>query len=48
MKSLLSTERVPLTTCDFTPILPYPATQYDTIYTCMKNFQDILKQLELP
>ena len=48
IKSLLSTERVTLTTCAFTPILPYPATQYGTIYTCMKNFQDILKQRELP
>ena len=48
IKSLLSTERVTLTTCAFTPILPYPVTQYDTIYTGMKNFQDILKQPELP
>ena len=28
----------------FTPLLPYPATEYDTIYTCMKKFQDILHQ----
>ena len=47
IKSLLSTERVTLTTCAFTPTLPYPATQYDTTYTRMKNFQDILKQREL-
>ena len=32
----------------FYPILPYPTTQFDTIYTCMKKFQDILKQRELP
>jgi len=28
----------------FTPIIPYPATEFDTIFTCMKNFQDVLKQ----
>ena len=31
----------------FTPILPYPATQYDSIYTTMINFQDGLHQLNL-
>ena len=31
----------------FTPILPYPATQYDSIYTSMVNFQDVLHQLNL-
>ena len=31
----------------FTPILPYPATQYDSIYTTMINFQDVLHQLNL-
>ena len=33
IQSLLSTERVTLTACAFTPILPYPTTQDDTIYT---------------
>jgi len=28
----------------FTPILPYPATEYDTIFTSMINFQDVLNQ----
>lgn len=28
----------------FTPIIPYPATEYDTIFTCMRNFQDVLLQ----
>lgn len=28
----------------FTPILPYVATEYDTIYTVMCNFQDVLIQ----
>ena len=48
IKSLLSKQKVSLTISSFTPILPYPATQFDTICTCMENFQDILKQRELP
>lgn len=28
----------------FTPIVPHPATEYDTIFTCMLNFQDVLEQ----
>ena len=28
----------------FTPTIPYPATDFDTIYTCMINFQDVLLQ----
>ena len=31
----------------FTPIIPYPATYFDTIYTCMVNFQDVLSQKDL-
>ena len=42
-KSLLSKQKATLT-----KILPNPTTQFETIYTCMKNFQDILKQCELP
>ena len=30
------------------PIIPYPATEYGTIYTCMKNFQDVLHQKNMP
>ena len=32
----------------FTPILPYPITEYDSVNTVMKNFQDVLKQKNLP
>ena len=46
IKSLLSKQKVTLTRSTFTLILPYPATQFNTIYTSMKNFQDILKQCE--
>ena len=28
----------------FTSIIPHPATSYDTIFTAMTNFQEILKQ----
>ena len=42
MKSLISTVNVEITKCAFTPIIPHPSTEYSTIYTCMKNYQDIL------
>ncbi len=32
------------TTTILTPILPYPATTYDAVFTTMVNFQDALKQ----
>ena len=32
------------TTTILTPILPYPATTFDAIFTTMINFQDVLKQ----
>jgi len=28
----------------FTPILPYPITDFESVYTVMINFQDVLKQ----
>ena len=46
--SLLSPKVKSLTNFAFTPILPHPATEYDTIYTCMVNFKDVLKQKHLP
>ena len=33
-----------VTRFSFTPIIPHPATEYDTIFTCMLNFQDVLSQ----
>ena len=29
----------------FTPLIPYPLTEYTTVYTALKNFQDIRRQL---
>ena len=48
MKSLLSSVNVKITKSDFTPIIPHPATDFSTIYTCMKNYQDILNQRNVP
>ena len=36
-----------ITRIAFTPIIPHPATEYDTINTTMKNFQDVLLQKNL-
>ena len=36
-----------VTSLAFTPIVPHLATEYDTIFTCMKNFQDVLQQKHL-
>ena len=45
--SVLDHTQHPLTNIAFTPIIPYPATEYDTINTCMRNFQDVLSQNDL-
>ena len=45
--SLIKYEKYPLTRIAFTPIIPHLATEYDTIHTCMKNFQDVLSQNDL-
>ena len=46
VKRLLVSSTRFITKCAFTPILPYPATEYDVIFTTMVNFQDVLKQKE--
>ena len=43
-KSLLSKQVKSTTQHAFTPVIPYPATEQGTIYTCMKNVQDVLIQ----
>ena len=47
MKSLLTVNGHSITKCAFTSILPHPATEGDTIFTTMINFQDVLKQKQL-
>ena len=44
VNGLLLNDRNPPTRVGFTPIIPFPATEYNTIFTCMKNYQDVLKQ----
>ena len=46
--SLLLQDSPKITITAQTPILPFPVTEYDTVFTCMTNFQDVLKQLDLP
>ena len=47
VKSLLDSSTHFIAKCAFSPILPYPVTEYDAIFTAMINFQDMLKQKEL-
>ena len=47
MRSLTNSPQHLLTKCAFTPILPHPATDEDTIFTTMVNFQDVLEQKQL-
>ena len=44
VRSLFANLNFHETTKILTPILPYPATTYDAIFTTMINFQDALKQ----
>ena len=46
-KSLLEKTNKQVTLVAFIPIIPSPATEADTIYTCMKDFQDVLIQKNL-
>ena len=47
-KSLVSSAKIIPTLCAFTPMIPHPATQFETIFTCIKNFQDLLLQKNIP
>ena len=46
LNSLVSKENVPEMIVGFIPVIPFPVTEYQTVYTALKNFQDILKQLD--
>lgn len=48
INSLLQKKPIVKTKITFTPILPYVATEYDTINTVMCNFQDVLRQRSQP
>jgi len=42
--SLVADENVPLKIVGFLPVLPFPVTEYATVYTSLENFQDILSK----
>jgi len=44
--SLVTDESVAQKIIGFLPVLPDPVTEYATVYTSLKNFQDILSQLQ--
>ena len=44
MNDLLLDDKSSTASVGFTPIIPHPATENGTTYTCIKNYQDILKQ----
>ena len=48
MKSIISSVNARINNSVFTPIIPDPATDFSTIYTCMKNYHDILNQCNVP
>ena len=48
INSLLSAKTIVSTPIAFALILPYPATKFDSMHTCMINFQDVLLQKKLP
>ena len=43
--TVITKEQVPERIVGFLPILPFPVTRYDTVYTALKNFQNVLSQL---
>ena len=44
VNGLLLNDKSSITSVGFTPIIPHPATEYGTIFTRIKNYQDVLKQ----
>ena len=46
MRSLLSEANIPLMQVGFLPFLPHPVTDYQTVYTALKNFVKVCEQLD--
>ena len=46
LKSLVTDEDLTQKIIGFLPVVPYPVTEYTVVYTALKNFQDILCQLD--
>ena len=43
--SVISNKKLKVQQIGFLPVLPYPVTEYDTVYTSLQNFKNILSQL---
>ena len=46
MRSLLSNESLTLFQVGFLPFIPHPVTEYSTVYTAMRNFVCLARQLD--
>lgn len=46
--TVLSEKNISKKRVGFLPVLPYPVTQYDTVFTALKNFNGILRYLDQP
>ena len=44
-RSLFTTNNIPSMQVGFLPYIPHPVTEYDTVYTALKNFLKLLGQL---
>ena len=44
--AVITEEKVPVKKIAFLPVLPYPCTEYSTVYTAMKDFVSLCNQLE--
>ena len=44
--SVITDENLSQKVIGFLPVIPHPVTDYSTVYTEMKNFQNILSQLQ--
>ena len=45
INAVISDAHVPLKHVGFLPILPFPGTDYNSVYTSLKNFNDVLSKL---
>lgn len=46
--SIVTDENISEKIVGFLPLLPSPVTEYATVYTALKNFQNVLEQLQQP
>ena len=43
--SVISDRKLKVQHIGFLPVLPHPVTKYETVYTSLKNFKNVLNQL---